>query len=289
MSGLSFCLLLIFVYPAFATDQANTLAALTRIRSLVADAEYSKAQNAIQNTLAKVEVSNEQQGELYWHLAICQISMEKQAAANATFAKLLEISPAFEPGPNTSPKILKPFEVVRLRLVSSGAFESLLKPKVRKIEDQMGGGAIKIELRYEGITFGKDAPNAVLQIRRAGSSDFTRIPFTKEQDDLWRASVPSEFLPLPSESYVVDYFVDISTASGVKMTGIGEKKLPLHFNVRPNLSRQVMLSTNAPPKIKTPSWPLWLGLGVAVAGGIILGTLVATSRGEGSLRVSFIP
>lgn len=275
-----------FLFFFFVADQleAKRSNLTAEVKTLMADAEYKKAQQRISQGLLLSKIDHRTLKELFWLEATCFISLGEDRSARSAFLKLLAIQPSFEPDPLTSPKVVKVFEFTKSQFVAAGGFDTIYQPQMRPLGTQKAGRLVHIDFSVGNRERAKDIQKVTLHLRKLGTSDFAAMNFVKMKNRHHIATIPSALLPTASDPYAMEYFVEAKSDQGTRLTGVGSSSMPLSFVVISDFSPHG--ESKISPVSKHSSWPYWVGVGAGVVGGIVVSAIALSGPKVGSLRVT---
>ena len=160
--------LLAFAFSLLATDAGDDArAALKRAETQYTEAQYAEAVAALDEILARRDLSVELRREATLYLGMGHLALGHDEAAKARFSEVLEADVSYQLPRYTSPKIRGLFETVRDE-VKARPVLSALSPAITSA----AAGPDHVRLRFKADRVGAHSP--VVFWRRRGQSDWSR-------------------------------------------------------------------------------------------------------------------
>jgi hypothetical protein len=274
--------LLFLAFPLFAHQNPLIL----RAKKQMDNAEYTSAQEIISRGLFNSNLSTKDRVDLHWLQAICLISSGLVGSAKASFLKLLELEPMFQPDLNISPKILTAFSDAKDQFFSAGGSDSLYQPKMSPIENPQKEINPIFSFKIGNIERVTDIARVVIYLRKQGNSAYSSLDLYPDIEikGLYSVNLASDLQNNSRVPYAFEYYVEALSKEATRLTGIGRRDSPLSFVINPpgKETEDHKLVTSS----QTLYWPHWLGISTMVIGGIVLGIVSYSAPQENSLKIT---
>jgi hypothetical protein len=238
---------------------------LERGRKLFEEQEYAGAIQALAPVTRDARATRAQRLRALELIALAQFIRNDQAAARATFERILDIDPGYQLRDTSgSPQLRAFFDQLKKQLIpnfdpSAGADLEHAAPTAGS-----AGKAIELEVRVtRGNVF-----DLVVATRRRGELSYAVAPLTPRGDNRWRARITTS---PSSKPYVLEYYVEARDAGGGPIARIAAPDQPLDIALSPG---------GSDGSGSRPWYSRWYVIagGAAVAAGIG-GVIVAATRG----------
>ena len=252
-----------------ARDDAATGAAaeagrhVTEGRRLYTELDFPASVDAMRRALAVPGIPDALRLEALEYLGSAYVVLEQPADARQAFLAMLELDPYHAVRePSGAPKIARFVEELRATVVDDAALDrdARLRPRLPRA----GRVGRPTPVRFEPSEGSAVAAVAVF-VRGVGEHDYDRVE--TELDD--RAFVTE--LPARSAPDELELYAEGRDARGRVVTRAGEPLAPLALSIRP-------AGREAEGASVLERWWFWTGIGVLLAGGIVLG--IALGGGE---------
>lgn len=284
-------LALALLWPLGAAAQATTPDEdLASVRELVLHATYREALTQAQTFLARTDLDARHRNAGLEVLAIVQVVLH-DTGAQATLSQLYSRDPAHRlDDPDASPIVQSAFARAR---------ESATATAVT-IEDSTDAAPTTRAVPSVSVSVGS-AADAVQELRiryrRSGDARYLSVVLAAEADGT--ATTPLAVTP-PTESYVVEYYVEALAPSATVIGRLGSAESPQRLTMPAAPETRFVEGPSGPSDtvpvaaggIETEAW-FWVVLGVVVVGaGVGIGVGVAVSSGgpqNGSLGTAQLP
>ncbi len=257
IAGLTACLLCVF---ASSTSHAATpREQLERARQLIDEAEFEEALKLLNDELEQPGNSQETLAQLYQLQGITYLYLGQEANARRSFEKLLEANPLHELPRSSSPKVRQLFESVRADVRARQAKAVRLSHDPPKTAT--AGERLEIEAEIEALPAGAQAQ---LHFRRSGKPTWSTTRLQQKGGDDWLGIIPAFELPAEGAPYALEYYLELTDASGARLTGAGSASEPL--SVRVEGAAAVVTPSEPGEEPLYAKWWFW-----AIAGGVVAG------------------
>jgi hypothetical protein len=260
------CLLVISLACALSTATAARAADepdpyLVKAKELMDEAEYKAAAKVIRQGLAREELSGDGLVEHYLLEATCYVSLNKSGQARSSFVKLLTINPRYRMDASVSPKVRQVFEDV---FEEMGIAEKSSKTTIVAAHIPVGtrtpSMAVPVRVSFTGDDANDVVEKVVVHVRRLGTSEFTRLDATKDEQG-YLAEIPPLLVGEEAESYAMEYFMEALDADEKLVVTVGTRGLPLTFLVATRAELAEKIGGDGIPLYV----PIAIGAGVATA------------------------
>jgi hypothetical protein len=237
---------------------------LTRGQKLFSDQEYAGAIQALTPVTRDARATRAQRLRALELIALAQFIRDDQAAARATFERILDIDPGYQLRDTSgSPKIRAFFESVKKQVIPG--FDPNAGADLEYAAPTAGTAGKQIELEVR-VTRGNVFDLAVAT-RVRGELSYHVKQFSPRGDNRWRARISPEPSAKP---YVLEYYVEARDAGGGPIARIASPDQPL----------EIILSPGG--DTRRPWYGRWyIAAGAAVVAAGITGVAIAATRGPG--------
>ena len=268
--ALALILAFAIVQPVYAQPDAagaQTLETyLARGQKLFDDQEYAGAIQTLGPVTRDVRATRAQRLRALELIALADFIRGDEAAARATFERILDIDPGYQlRDPSGSPKVRAFFEQLKKQLIpnydpTAGADLEHAAPTAAT-----AGRPLEIEARAtRGNVF-----DLVLGTRHRGELAYKLTAATPRGDGRWRARITPEPSAKP---YVLEYYLEARDAGGAAIARVASPDQPL----------EIALAAGGASDTKRPWYGRWYVIaGAAVVAAGVTGLAVAASRGPG--------
>jgi len=261
-------LLLLGLAPARAdtVDPQTIEQFLTRGKKLFDDLDYAGAIQTLTPVTRDARATRAQRLRALELIALSQFIRNDQAAARATFERILDIDPGYQLRDTSgSPKIRAFFEDLKKQLIPG--FDPNAGADLEHAAPTAGTSGKAIEIDVRATRGGDRVFELVVATRRRGELAYRATTASPRGDAKWRARVTPEVAGKP---YVVEYYVEARDAGGAAVARIGSPDAPLEIALTAGtvVARQKWYRR----------WYVIAGGAAAVAAGFT-GLVIAGSRG----------
>jgi hypothetical protein len=272
--------LLAFTFSEVArADAPKVKKALDRAEHLFEEQEYATVIATLRPVLTDAAATRAQQLRALELTALAQLILDDEAAARATFERLLTIDPGYQLRDRSgSPRIRKFFDAVKADVVEGFTPDLVAELDHAAPPEATAGRRLEIDVRAtSGATNVKEV---VLLVRRRGEQDYREVAAAFRGDSRWRVRLTPDASPDP---YTLEYYVEGRGLGGAAVARVGSPEAPLSIAITAGA---------APAKKWYRRWYVWAGAGAITAlatGAVILGT---SGPEDGSLppgRVTVTP
>jgi hypothetical protein len=211
--------------------------------------------------------------------ALSQLILGDEAAARATFERLLDIDPGYPLRDHSgSPRIRRFFDDVRRDVVPDFDADHTAELDHAAPPEATAGRRLEIDVR---ATAGGDRVKEVVAwVRRRGDQDYRDVAGAFRGDARWRVRLTPE---ASREPYTLEYYLEGRGLTGQVVARVGGPDAPLTVAITAGAS--------ATAKKWYARWYVWAGVGAAAvgAGALIVG---ASGADDGTLppgRITVTP
>lgn len=238
---------------------------LERGRKLFEEQEYAGAIQALAPVTRDARATRAQRLRALELIALAQFIRSDQAAARATFERILDIDPGYQLRDTSgSPELRAFFDQLKKQLIPN--FDPNAGADLEYAAPTAGSAGKPLELEVR-VTRG-NVFDLVVASRRRGELSYAFTPLTPRGGNHWRARIT---VPPSSKPYVLEYYVEARDAGSAPIARIAAPDQPLEIALSPGGSD----GNGARPWYSR--WYVIAG-GAAVAAGIG-GVIVAATRG----------
>jgi len=249
--------------PLAHADAPKVTRALDSAEHLFEEQEYAKVIATLRPVLTDAAATRAQQLCALELTALAQLILGEEAAARATFERLLTIDPGYQLRDRSgSPRIGKFFDAVKADVVPGFAPELVAELDHAAPPEAPAGRRLEIDVR--ATSGAGNVKEVVLLVRRRGEQDYRAIAGAFRGDARWRVRLTPE----PSrEPYALEYYLEGRGITGAPVARVASPEAPL----------TIAISAGAAPTEKRwyRRWYVWAGAGafaLAATGAVILGT-----------------
>jgi hypothetical protein len=264
-------LLVLFVTVAVAgpdVDPHAIDAYLAKGKQLFDDQEYAGAIQALAPVTRDARATRSQRLRALELTALAQFIRGDEAAARATFERILDIDPGYQLRDSSgSPKIRTFFDDLKRQLVPG--YDPGAGADLEHAAPTAGNAGKPIEIDVRATRGAERVFEIVVATRPRGRLTYTLVPGSPRGDARWRARVTPD---AAAKSYVLEYYVEARDAGGGAIARIASPETPLEIALAPGGGEG-----------KRPWYGRWYVIaGAAVAAAGVTGFAVAASRGPDS-------
>ncbi len=254
--------------PAAHADAAQVKKLLAAGEQLFEDQEYDKVIRVLRPVTTDAAATRAQRLRALELVALSQLILGDDAAARASFERLLDIDPGFQlTDQSGSPRIREFFDEVRARVLGADAGASAALDHAAPTE---APAARRLELDVR-VTAGEDHVKEVrFFVRRRGTQDYDEVAAAFRGGARWRVRWTP---PASADPYVVEYYLEGRGLAGEPVARAGSPEAPLTIEITAGQGE-------ARPWYRR--WYVWAGAG-ALAAGALGAIWLAGGADEGSL------
>ncbi|MBI5548581.1 MAG: hypothetical protein HY901_32255 [Deltaproteobacteria bacterium] len=249
---------------------ASDLAAselVSAAQTLYDDLEYEQVATTAKAALERRDLTPDQRLKIF-ELQACALAIAGDPlAAEAPFRFILRSNPSYDLPASSPPQILR---VLRKVQIEERALAEQLREQQRRallqtlhIEGEVGPqvpGGEPLDLSFRL----RDPRGAVGSLkvgyRRRGESDFSALALQRQQDGIWKGSIPAAWTASPA-GFDLEYYLTTTSAEGESLLQRGSPEEPLSSRVEPGAVR------DATPFYKTVWFWTLTGLAAAAVAG----------------------
>jgi hypothetical protein len=273
-------LIVLLAFTAVArADAPKVKKALDRAERLFEEQEYATVIATLRPVLTDAAATRAQQLRALELTALAQLILDDEAAARATFERLLTIDPGYQLRDRSgSPRIRKFFDAVKADVVEG--FTPDLVAALDHAAPPSANAGRRLEIDVRATSGATNVKEVVLLVRRRGEQDYREVAAAFRGDSRWRVRLTPDASPDP---YTLEYYVEGRGLGGAAVARVGSPEAPLSIAITAGA---------APAKKWYRRWYVWAGAGAITAlatGAVILGT---SGPGDGTLppgRVTVTP
>lgn len=232
------------------------------IRKLMNESSYAAASSHLARLLDHNLLPPSDQTQALWLYGICHVSLDLNAEAEHIFGKLLQITPDYYPGADTSPKITTSFIKAREKFYAAHARDPAYLASISSHREE--GEVLYLELTV-GTAIKKAATHIYVRYRTFEQPVFRSKVFTLSHQDKETLAVS-----LPEEkSKLLYYYLEFVGRYDAPFFSIGSFFNPIslaHENPKPNWDK-----TSETPSTFTQlkaGWPILFSTLLVVAGAL---------------------
>jgi hypothetical protein len=270
--------LMLCASPALA-DARHVTRALAAAEQAFDDQDYTKVVKTLRSALSDPAATRAQQLRGLELTALSQFILGDEAAARASFERLLDIDPGYQlRDASGSPRIADFFDAVKQDVVPG--FEPDLVATLDHAAPPNASAGHRLEIDVRATAGADHVKEVVFRVRRRGEQDYATIDAGFRGDARWRIRYTP---PSSSEGYTIEYYLEGRGLTGETVARVGGPDAPLSIAITPGASSS--------GKRWYRRWYVWAGIGALAVGtgAVILGT---SGVGDGSLspgRVTVSP
>ncbi len=239
---------------------------LTRGKKLFDDLDYAGAIQTLTPVTRDARATRAQRLRALELIALSQFIRNDQAAARATFERILDIDPGYQLRDTSgSPKIRAFFEDLKKQLIPG--FDPTAGADLEHAAPTAGTSGRTIELDVRATRGGDRVFEVVVATRRRGEIAYRTVAAAPRGDAKWRARITPEVVTKPS---VLEYYVEARDAGGAAVARIASPDAPLEI--------ALAAGSVEPRRRWYTRWYVIAGGAAAVAAGFT-GLVIAGSRG----------
>ncbi len=263
------CALLLSVLMSASAAQGEAAEALAAGRNLWRSFEYEDAIVQLRSVFADTSATVTQRLEALELMAVLHLSLRRQAQAQETFVRLLNLDPRHElTDPGYPPRVQQLFRTTRDTFLPQTVIE--IEPNVPS--ELPNAPSVSIAATVAGETLGVE--RTLLFVRAAGDGIF-RSAMMRRDGSIFTADVPT-----PSSGQALEYYIEVQAPSGYPLGRLGSAQEPVVIDASTSAETEPLETTplegdplvdGAEPTVtRRPvyrRWWFWTIIGVAVAGG----------------------
>jgi len=256
-------LIFLLAFTAVArADAPKVKKALDRAEQLFEEQEYATVIATLRPVLTDAAATRAQQLRALELTALAQLILDDEAAARATFERLLTIDPGYQLRDRSgSPRIRKFFDAVKADVVEGFTPDLVAELDHAAPPEATAGRRLEIDVR---ATSGADnVKEVVLLVRRRGEQDYREVAGAFRGSARWRVRLTPDASPDP---YTLEYYVEGRGLGGAAAARVGSPEAPLSISITAGA---------APAKKWYRRWYVWVGAGAITTlatGAVIIGT-----------------
>jgi hypothetical protein len=256
-------LIVLLAFTAVAhADAPKVKKALDRAEQLFEEQEYATVIATLRPVLTDAAATRAQQLRALELTALAQLILDDEAAARATFERLLTIDPGYQLRDRSgSPRIRKFFDAVKADVVEGFTPDLVAELDHAAPPEATAGRRLEIDVRAtSGATNVKEV---VLLVRRRGEQDYREVAGAFRGSARWRVRLTPD---ASADPYALEYYVEGRGLGGAAVARVGSPEAPLSIAITAGA---------APAKKWYRRWYVWAGAGAITAlatGAVILGT-----------------
>jgi hypothetical protein len=262
-------MMLLVAAPAHA-DSKKVTRALAAAEQLYEDQDYAKVVKTLRTALTDAAATRAQRLRALELTALSQLILGDEAAARATFERLLDIDPGYQLRDSSgSPKIATFFDDVKRDVVPG--FEPEMSAELDHAAPSSATAGRRLEIDVRATSGADHVKGVVLFARRAGDQDYAQVDAAFRGDARWRVRYTPE---ASRDAYTLEYYLEGRGQGGEAVARIGSPEAPLSISIT--------AGAGARPKKWYRRWYTWAGIG-AVLASTIAAILVTSGSSDGSL------
>lgn len=260
-------------------DAASVGKALAAAEQLFEDQEYARVVKTLRPVLSDAAATRAQRLRALELTALAQLILGDEAAARATFERLLDVDPGYQLRDRSgSPRIKAFFDEVKEDVVPGFSRDLVAELDHAAPPDAVAGRRLELDVR--ATSGAEHVKELVMMWRRRGEQDYRAVAGAFRGDARWRVRLtPGDSV----DAYALEYYLEGRGLTGQPVARVGSPAAPLAIAIAAGA---------APAKPLHRRWYVWAGAGAV----IVLATsavIVATSSvDDGTLppgRVTLTP
>ena len=246
-------------------DEPKVSRALDRAEHLFDEQEYAKVVTALRPVLTDAAATRAQQLRALELTALAQLIVGDDAAARASFERLLTIDPGYQlRDPSGSPRIRRFFDDVKADVVPGFTPDLVAELDHAAPPEAPAGRRLEIDVRATSGT--ENVKEVVLLVRRRGEQDYREVAAAFRGGARWRVRLTPE----PSDSpYALEYYVEGRGLGGGAVARVASPEAPLSITIT---------AGTAPTRRWYRRWYVWAGAGALAA--VLAGATIAATYGQ---------
>ena len=260
--------------PAAAQGRGGANPLVARGISEYDELRFEEALQTLSAAFVRSGNTQAQEAEILRYLALTYLALDRQEEADGAWRSMLGREPDYQPGSEMSPRFREFFAHVREGWERDGrpgapppapvAIQHRSPPQAER------GTEVPLAAQLEDPS-GRVA-SLVLAYRQGTSAVFRRVDTTRQGDD-FVATIPADDVSPP----LVEYYFEAVDRNGLPVASRGDVAAPLRIAVP------------APGTDVTSEAWFWVAIGggaAVVAGAIILGAVLGSQGGQGTLVIT---
>lgn len=263
-----------------AADARQVTKALAAAEAQFDEQDYGKVVKTLRAVLGDKDATRAQRLRALELTALAQLILGDEAAARATFERLLDVDPGYQLRDRSgSPRIKKFFDDVKADVVPGFSPDLVAELDHAAPPDATAGRRLEIDVR--ATAGAENVKEVVLLVRRRGEQDYRAVEGAFRGDARWRVRLTPE---ASRDAYVVEYYVEGRGLTGQTVARVASPEAPLAIAISPG-------SVTGPTKWYR-RWYVWAGVGVLALGGGTAAILATSGPDDGTLppnRVTVTP
>ncbi|HEY4242506.1 MAG TPA: hypothetical protein VGM88_21960 [Kofleriaceae bacterium] len=255
-------------------DPAKIDAFLARGQKLFDDQEYGAAIQTLAPVTRDARATRAQRLRALELIALAQFILRDEAAARATFERILDIDPGYQlRDASGSPKIRAFFDDLKRQLIPG--YDPSAGADLEHAAPTAGTAGQRIELDVRATRGGERVFEIAVATRRRGELAYRIALAAPRGGNAWRAQV----VPPPStKPYVLEYYLEARDAGGAAIARVASPDAPL----------EIALAGREADKVAKRAWyARWYVIAgeaaIVAAGATVLAVAATRGPGPGSL------
>jgi hypothetical protein len=253
--------LLVCVGVAHA-DSKKVTRALATAETLFDEQDYDKVIKTLRPALSDASTTRAQRLRGLELTALSQLILGDDAAARATFERLLDIDPGYQLRDESgSPRIKTFFDDVKRDVVPG--FQPDLVAELDHAAPPEAAAGRRLEIDVHATSGAEHVKEVAFFARRRGDQDYVEVAAAFRGDARWRVRYTPE---ASADPYTIEYYLEGRGLTGEPVARIASPEAPLAISITAGaISR---------PKKWYRRWYVWAGVGTIVVGAsaVILAT-----------------
>lgn len=253
-------------------DEARVDELLAAGEDLFDEQEYDKVVRVLRPVLGDTAATRAQRLRALELMALSQLIVGDEAAARASFERLLDIDPGYQLRDRSgSPRIRAFFDQVKRDVVPG--FDADRVAELDHAAPPSATAGRRLELDVRAIRGAEHVKEVVMLVRRRGEQDYREVAAAFRGDARWRIRLTPDASPV---EYAIEYYVEGRGLAGEVVARIASPEAP----------RSITLTAGGGGRAARPwhrRWYVWAGAGgaaVLITGAVILAT---SGTDDGSL------
>lgn len=199
-----------------------------RVEDLLSEGEFEQAVQALNARLDDPTVPDAELVELYRLLGLAQLYVGNEAAARDAYEKLLQAQPEYELPRTAPPKIRELY--ARIKADIRERFVAPVTIILHSIDAHPGGQPLTVFAKVTDAPLGAQPK---LHYRHRGAKVYSSVAFAREPTvkETFTARIPAFDLRLEGAPYGVEYYIEVTDASGRLLAAEGSATAPRRFTV----------------------------------------------------------
>jgi hypothetical protein len=253
---------LALVAPARA-DAPKVTKALAAAEQLFEEQEYARVVKTLRPVLSDAAATRAQRLRALELTALSQLILEDEAAARATFERLLDIDPGYQlTDQSGSPRISRFFDEVKKDVVPG--FDADLVAVLDHAAPPEATAGRRLEIDVHATSGADNVKEVVFLWRRRGEQDYRALDAAFRGDARWRVRLTPD---ASAEDYAIEYYLEGRGLTGQTVARVASPEAPLAL--------AIAAGTGTARRPLYRRWYFWAGVGGVAAlatGAVILAT-----------------